>query len=261
MRIHRDLETQQYYWPVKNSAAAIVSGALLMPGVTAETDLGVLIPASGAGADAVGILQGPVAAADVNTLVAGTAWLVKEVVPVAPMRIIRAAYDFGSAVATGNTSSGTTVTITSLEDNIDTSYLYIYSGTAIGQLQYLATSSSGSAVTKTAFSPAVSSTDTFIKILRLFHKLHVLSTNVDKLGTTAAVGTWKICVMQNYIRYGGITSVMVPCAPTLGANGVGVTGGFPAFTVASGLTGLNNYSDLEFQADIAIRNSAAYVSA
>lgn len=255
MRVHRDLETQQYYWPVKNTAALVKSGSLLMPGVTAETDLGVLIPATSDCADSIGILQADILAADTNLLVAGTAWLVKEVVPVAPMRIIRCAYDTSDTMAVASTST-TTVTITSLEDNIDTSYLYAVSGTGIGSLAYVAQSSSGSCVTKTA--TGWDSTTTAIKILRLFHKLAKINSTSDKIGTDAAAGTWKIDILQNYIQRGGITSILCPTAPQIGTNAAASSA---VFTVGDNLTGLNLYGDLLFSADLAIRNSGAYVSA
>lgn len=238
MRVTRRSDTQEYYWPVKNTAAAIADGAILMPGVTAETDLGVLIPGTSAIADAIGTLTGPIAATDTNTLVNGTAWLVKNVSPIVPMSIVRVDYDTADTAAVASTS-GTTVTITSLEDNIDTSYLYAVSGTGAGLLAFVATSASGSCVTKTATS--WDSTTTVIKILRLFHPLVKINSTSDKIGTDAAAGSWTVVVLQNYVS--NIQRVSQVLDPTVHDNISGLSA-----------TGVGT----RFYADVAVRNSAAY---
>lgn len=236
MRVLRDLETQQYFWPVKHGGATIVDGALLMPGVTAETDLGVLILATSAGADAVGLLQGSLASTVSDTLVAGTVWNQRLVHPVTPMRIIDAAYDLTDTAAVAS-SSGTTLTITSLEDNIDTSYVYGVAGTGIGGLYFVAQSSSGSCVTKTA--TGYDSTTTVIKIPRLFHQLVKLNAASDKIGTDAAAGSYTCVVLQNKIQRNGAIEILDPVKH-------------------SGLTGLNAFGDLGFRAEIACRNATPY---
>lgn len=238
MRVNRRSDTQEYYWPVKNTAAAIADGALLMPGVTADTDLGVLIPATSAAADAIGTLTGPILATDTNTLVAGTAWLVKPVSPIAPVAVVRVDYDLTDTAAVAS-NSGTTLTITSLEDNIDTSWAYATSGTGAGELSYLASSASGSATQKTAM--GWSSDTTVIKILRLFHPLAKLNSTSDKIGTDAAAGSWTIVVLQNYIS--NIARVSEVLDPTKHDNLDGLS--------ASGM-------GTRFYADVAVRNSAAY---
>lgn len=240
MRVTRRSDTQEYYWPVKNTAAAIADGAILMPGVTAETDLGVLIPGTGAIADAVGTLTGPILAADTNTLVDGTAWLTKPVCPIAPMAVVRVDYDLVDDADVASTS-GTTVTISSLEDNIDTSYLYAVSGTGAGLLAFVATSASGSCVTKTA--TGWDSTTDVIKILRLFHQLAKINSTSDKIGTDAAAGSWTIVVLQNYISHVGRPSDVLDPTKHDNLSGLSATG-----------------MGTRFYADVAVRNSAAFTT-
>jgi len=239
MQVMRDLETQQYFWPVKHGGTTIVDGALLMAGVTAETDLGLLILATSAGADVMGILQGQLASTVTDSLAAGTVWNQRLVHPTTPMRVIRCKYDTADTAAVVSTST-TTVTITSLEDNIDTSYLYAVSGTGIGTLAFVATSASGSCVTKTA--TGWDSTTTVIKILRLFHQVAKLNTTSDKIGTDAAAGSYTLLILQNTISYGGIGAE--PLDPTKHDN----------------LTLLSNYGDIAFHAQIAVRNSGPYTT-
>lgn len=238
MEIIRDLNTLQYTWPIKNSAAAMVDGALLMPGVTADTDLGVLIVASGAGADTVGTLMGAIAATATNTLVAGTAWLTRNVVPAFNGVLIRAENDQTDTMAVVSNSS-TTLTITSLEDNIDTSWIYAVGGTGVGKLSYLASSASGSATQKTAM--AFDSTTTVIKILRLFHQLTKVTTAADKFGTDAAAGSFTCVVLQNWIK--NTNRVFEVLDPTVHDNLSGLS--------ATGLA-------TKFYTDVCIRNTAAY---
>lgn len=238
MRVKRRGDTLAYTWPVKNSAALIKDGAALMPGVTAETDLGVLIPTTGAGADTIGFLVGKMAATETNTLVAGTAWKTWPVTPCGPMTVVECDYDLTDTMAVASTST-TTVTITSLEDNIDTSWLYAVSGTGAGLLAFLATSASGSAVSKTA--TGWDSTTTCVKILRLFHQLAKINSTSDAIGTDAAAGSWTIVVLQNWI-----SNIQRPAEildPTVHDNLSGLSA-----------TGVGT----RFYADIAVRNSAAF---
>ena len=94
MKVLSKLDTQYYKWPVRDGGTDIPDGALLMPGVTAGTDLGVLIVAATAGADAIGVLQGLRDASETDdTVVAGTAWNTELAVPAVRGTIVRAEYD------------------------------------------------------------------------------------------------------------------------------------------------------------------------
>jgi hypothetical protein len=228
----------QYFWPIKNGAAAISEGALLMAGITADTDLGVLIPATTAGTDAVGVLDQAIASTDTNTLVTGTAWLTRPVTPCVPMLGLEVDYDQTDTMAVASTST-TTVTVTSLEDNIDTSWLYAVSGTGVGKLAYLASSAAGSATSKTATS--WDSTTVLIKILRLFHQLAKINTTADKIGTDAGAGSWTILILQNWLANNQYGAVVLD--PTKHDNITGLNA-----------TGLGT----RFYADVGVRNAGQY---
>lgn len=235
MQVKRDLETQQYYWPVKHGGTTIVDGALLMAGTSAATNLGVLVLASSAAADSIGILQGQLASTVTDTLVDGTVWQQRLVHPGTPMRVIGVPYDTSDTAAVASTST-TTVTITSLEDDIDTSYLYAVSGTGAGLIAFLAASASGSATSKTA--TGWDSTTTVIKILRLFHQLAKLNSTSDKIGTDAGAGSWTCLILQNTVHFGGRSEVMDP-------------------TKHDNLN-ISAYADARFTADVGIRNAGPY---
>lgn len=179
--------------PVYAASVDLADGSLLMPGVTAETDLGLAIVAASAGADAIGVLKGTVSTA-ADSAADGTAWVYKKVELVDRVEILEVEYDQTDTMAVASTS-GTTVTITSLEDNIDTSWLY---STVSKNLFFIATSASGSCVTKTA--TGWTSADTVIKILRIFHPLVKLNTAGTKIGTDAAAGSWTVAILENWFE-------------------------------------------------------------
>ncbi len=227
-------------WPIK-TAADISNGALLMPGVTAETDLGTLILASTAGADSVGTMAGLFDYSVVGTsAVDGSTWVTAPVKPNFDAVVMEAEYDQSDTMALASDESTKTITITSLEDNIDTSYLYCVSGTGIGQLRFVDTSASGSCTIATAGNPEWDAADTCIKILRLFHPLAKLNTAATKIGTDAAAGSWTIAVIQNYIERQGRRQFMDP-------------------TKHDGLNSLNATNlNTKFIAHLVVRNNLAY---
>jgi hypothetical protein len=197
-----------------------------MPGVTAETDDGVLINVTATGVnDLVGVLiELHNYGASGDALVNGTVpWFtVKAGNTQAPARdvefldtatLVRVPYSFTDTM-TAVSSSGTTVTVTSLEDNIDTGWLYVVSGTGLGQLEFMAQSSSGSAVTATAFGTALDTTSLMIKILPLYHQLvkyDIATATVEtKLGTDAAVGSGRFNIILNHIVRNGLDEILNP---------------------------------------------------
>ena len=190
-------------WPVRNGGTRISYGGLLMPGVTAATDMGTLIQASGAAAGLAGRIKKDFPTTVTDTNVNGTVWNLFDVELNTPAYVDTVLYDTATTAAVASTS-GTTVTITSLENNIPTSYLYATGGTGAGLLAFIATSSAGSCVTKTA--TGWDSTTTVIKILRLFHKLLAISVvagQPDKLGTQAGAGSWTAIVLNNKFKSNG----------------------------------------------------------
>ncbi len=207
MRLSREIEKLNQHFPVKHAAVTLQVGALMMAGVTAETDLGVAIVATSAGADVIGVLKEQFASTSTDTAVAGTTWTRKAIEVAVPMFVLDSDYDLADTAAVASTSS-TTVTITSLEDNIDTSYLYAVSGTGAYQINFLATSASGSCVTKTA--TGWDSTTTVVKVLRIFHQLVKLNTAATKIGTDAAAGSYTALVLNNYVIRAGKRFMLDP---------------------------------------------------
>lgn len=180
-------------FPVYAASANLPVGTLLMPGVTAETDLGAAILMTSAGADTIGILKDAVTTA-LDCALDGTAWRYAKVEMCDRYSILEMEYDQADTMAVASTS-GTTVTITSLEDNIDSSWLY---STVTKTLFYVATSTSGSCVTKTA--TGWTSADTVIKILRIFHPLAKINAAATKIGTDAAAGSWTVVILENWFE-------------------------------------------------------------
>ena len=189
--------------PLYGAAADIADGALIMPGVTAETDLGLFIVGTNtaAGVDALGVLQGLHDYSVVgDSATAGTSWVFGDVELCDQYQPVWIEYDQSDTAAVASTSS-TTVTITSLEDNIDTSYLVKTDGAGTCHTAYLTASASGSASSKTATGWAAA--DTVIKVLRLGHQVAKLNTAADKIGTDAAAGTWTVFVLENWFEAAG----------------------------------------------------------
>ena len=199
------------------------NGAVLMPGVTAATDLSAFILASGAAANAIGLTSSAYVFATQGSSKPsdGSSYVEQEIVKIQPGDEIAAVYDQSSVISV-TSFSGATYTITSLENTINGSWLYAVGGTSAGLLSFLITSSAGSAVGKSTPATAPDSTTTVIKILREGHALLTLNSTADKLGTAAAAGslTWK--VIRNEININGAGWVRMN--PTIHDNltGLGV---------------------------------------
>lgn len=228
--------------PVSGGGSAISSGALLKRGATPASDNGMLIPATGSSAtpDIIGILRGPHATAD-DTLINGTVFTTKPVDILVPYRIVRAEYSVasGDLITCTQAVTTTTMTVTSLEDDIDSAFLYVVSGTGAGQLVYLTASASGSCTLKAAFGTSLDTTSKFIKILPRFHQLGSWTSDGTKLSSQAAAGATKIIVIDSFIVRNGHEQQLNP-------------------VVHSGLTGLNSLASLKFEANIAIRDTIPY---
>lgn len=100
--------------------------------------------------------------------------------------------------------STTTLTVTSLEDNIDGGWVYVADASANalarGQLRYLSASASGSATTDSAPTVATATSDTFIKILPIAHRLTEMNAAGTGLMTVAIAGTGvALTIVENYI--------------------------------------------------------------
>ena len=194
-------------FPITGEGTNVVDGALITRGITAGTDLGVAIVSGAAGLNAVGCLLGlytSTSAIDADPE-AGTLYPQVEVEVALPGAQIAAEYALDAANDIDVASATSTViTITSLEDNIDSSWIYVSAGTGAGQLNYLVASAAGNCTIKNATGlTTLDSTSKVIKILRLFHALLYMVTDRSKLSSQAAVGTFAARVLRNQIKYAG----------------------------------------------------------
>lgn len=204
--------------PVSGAGSNIAVGTLLVPGASGGTNFGVAIPGSAtsgaSGTRIIGLLDGLH-----NYSVSGdatTATLVNwypqfcspGASPVHGVELIDTAvmvamdYSLVSTVAVASAST-VTLTITSFEANYDSGFVYVNAGTGIGQLGFVASSSSGSCVLTSALTTQVDSTSKLTKIMPYF-----LDTPVFKIGTTtqplildstAATGTGRGVCLGSFI--------------------------------------------------------------
>lgn len=239
MKILHAEDTSTLKLPVYTGGAAIVKGALLSPGTTEGQDSGALIASVATGVDAYGVLDEPIAATDTDSDLSDDAdWGTFLVTRYIPGMIIRVEYDMtatGLVFSTGGAAAATTVVGTSLEDNF-TGWLYIRSGTGIGQLRKVISATTTTYTIGTAWTTAVAATDTAIKILPIGWQVGLMTTAKDKMNSEEAAGTWKINVVRNWIRYGG--------------NLMELEQGNH-----SSLNSLNDYNDLTFYSDVVLRDS------
>ena len=180
--------------PITGGGSNINDGALIAPGLTG--DLGRVTISPAGGADAIGTLQGAHVTAD-DSLLNGTVWTFADIEISDKVSMVEIAYDLTDDIDVASTAT-TTVTITSLENNIDNGWLFATSGTGAGLLAFLVASASGSATSLTA--TGWDSTTDVIKILPIGHPLALLTATRDDLGSQAAVGTWTIFVVENYFE-------------------------------------------------------------
>ena len=230
--------------PVYGASADILEGALLKVGTTPGTDNGALIKASGFSAtpDIVAVLRElHDYSVSGDTLIAGTSFVTRACQLVAPVRVIRIKYSLANAdlIVCTQAVSTTTMTVTSLEDDIDAAFLYVDEGTGLGQTNYLTASASGSCTLKAAFGTSLDTTSYFAKILPRFHDLIGFNSDGTMLASQAAAGAVKGMILDTWIQRNGTIQQMDP-------------------TKHAALTGLNSVTDLAFFQDIVIRDSAFY---
>lgn len=196
--------------PFTGKGSVVADEAYVIPGVTQGTDLGLAIPySSGAPANIVGRLLGASAVAN-DSVQAGTLWSYREVELLDSIELVEMDYSMATADLLAVTSvSGTTVTITSLENNADGGWMYAVSGTGAGLLAFCTAINSGTATTKTA--TGWDSTTKVIRIHRFGHGLITLNSNVNSIKSTAAAGSFTAFNFENYIDFqgNGISKVLL----------------------------------------------------
>lgn len=208
------------------------NGELLMKGTTdpdSNADQGIsLITAFGTttaeAVDAVGILQdvryqsGGIAPTAVYATATNGPYYGKVIIN--PFAIYLAEYDQSDAITITSTST-TTLTVGSLEDDIDGSFVY-FVGThtgVTGSLRAITASASGSCTMDSALTTTGVSTDTIIRThmpLSLYNKLNDEATG---LSTTAAIGTTvTLRTVENYIQADNIPFAPLRKASHKGKN-------------------------------------------
>ena len=95
-----------YRLPLYGAAADIADGALIMPGTTAETNLGLFIVATGAAADSVGILRGIHDFSAVgDSATDGTSWVLGDVELHDSYKVVQFEYDTSDTMAVASNSN------------------------------------------------------------------------------------------------------------------------------------------------------------
>lgn len=183
--------------------ATMNKGALVIAGPTTGTNFGIAKLAAMPFTDAIGIMEEPILSTQVPSVQSTGVTLLHKVI-VNPFAVYRCEYSQAVAdTLTGATSATTVYSLTSIED-LTGGWVYVISGQAKGQLQYIVSQSSGVLNTLTAFSPVVATGDYVLKIGKQFDKLRDLNATMDLFGgagqSGAAAGTGIITILDTYIQ-------------------------------------------------------------
>ena len=204
MEVFRSFGGGDFYprkFTVHHAATSVVAGALVMRGATAETDKGMAVVGAGALVDSIGVLLTAALSSVTDSNADGTAEIRRDVA-IAPAGSYLIEYSQAAADDVDVTSSaGTTITVGSLEDDIDGGFIMVVnSDRSNRELRLLTASASGSATMKSALTTALTSADHIIKILPRFHQLAAVNTAATMLTSGAAAGSARVCVVENYIQ-------------------------------------------------------------
>jgi hypothetical protein len=237
----KDVNNPIYNLPVYGAAADIARGAFLKRGATPATMNGALVGVSGDGAhpDLIGrLLEMLDYSEDGETVVAGTSFVTKPVELASHFKIFRIEYSLATAdlIQCTQAVSTTSMTVTSLEDDIDAAFFYVDEGTGAGQTNYLTASTTGACTLKAAFGTSLDTTSYFAKILPRFHPFVELSTDGTKLRSGANVPSQPAIVIDSYIMRNNRIEQLNP-------------------TKHAALTGLNSLRSIRFFADVAFRDT------
>jgi hypothetical protein len=211
------LQDRHMSLPVFGNGSDIQKGALLSRGATPATNNGMLILSANPAVDAIGTLEElHDYSVSGDTLINGTSFVTRSVSLYTQFPLFRAEFSQDSADLITCTQAVTTTTMTvgSLEDNIDGAFIYVVSGTGAGQTNYLTASAAGSCTLKAAFATSLDTTSKFIKIIPRFHKLAVFNSAVTKLSSTAAAGSTPVLVLDILIDSPQIANGPVSLDPT-----------------------------------------------
>jgi len=192
-------------------ATSLVAGEMIMRGGAGGTTNAYYVSAAGGSNaatdadDALGVLQEAPADSTITTA-AGNAFA-KCIINQDAVYIAEYLQTSGNVIDVTTASTSTTLTITSLEDNIDGGWVYFTNKTTAaalgaGELRYLTASASGSA---TLSAVTVDTSSDCIKILPLNHQLVALSADATALTSIAAASsTTDLMNIENFIQVNGV---------------------------------------------------------
>lgn len=213
---------------IDGAGSDIVEGALLMPGVSDETNRGVLIQASGAALNAVGILKqkhtgGALYDAASDTGLIYNTRLVQAILPgdqvVGDLSFLAA-----DDVAVASYTSAT-ATITSMEDDMDGGWAYCYSGTGAGQLGYITSAATTGITFKAALTTALDNTSLLMVLRPNYWALTALNAAADGIRTLNTVGTLPWHITASEVKLPGSEGwVKLDYTKHSGLSGLNVTG-------------------------------------
>lgn len=215
----QDLPSRLMLLPVSGAGSDVPAGTLMMPGVTVDVNIGVLIPITAtSNARAVGIMSGLhdfSVTGDCTYVTTSVDWFApyanperaKKVQLLDNCTVIKADYDLAATGISVASATSTVITITNYEDEREDAFFYVRAGTGIGQVLFIGASAAGSATLNTASSTTLDSTSRLVSILPFFYETPVwlvhTATVGNKLASTAAVGTGRAVVLsRNMVRNG-----------------------------------------------------------
>lgn len=262
-QVIRSLPHNYMILPFTGAGGNIAAGAVVIAGSTDGTNTGVAInggtDAGASGKPIVGFLNDKHVFATSGD--ATTATLVNWFAPyggttdaTAPSHkvellmnatIAQMDYDLTSTVAVASATS-TVLTITSAEAALDGGFVYVNAGVGIGQLCFIASSTTSDLTVSSAMGTTCTSTSKLTKILRHFHRLPVFvaatTTAPTLLNSTAAVGTGRAVNLGSYIVRNGLIDRLDPKA-------------FHNTTGLNSISSLRFFSHLQFQNTVFSANS------
>ena len=259
-QVVRSMPHTYYTFPVSGNGSNIPAGTLMITGYTAATDKGVAIPAdSTAGASThtlIGVLAekhiyancGDALTQTLGYWYDGFGGLVLSTAPSHKIEladtsvILSVDYAISTATAIAIASATSTVlTISTLEADLDGGFVYVNAGTGIGQLEFIKSSASNTAITvASAMGTTCDNTSTLIRVYPNFYSTPVWKVNSTTAPTlidsTGGAGTGRAVVLGSYIVRNGLDQRLDPK-------------GF------HNTTGLNSLSSLRFYSHVQLQNT------
>lgn len=209
--------------PLENAGTLIPAGAAVERGSSAGTNAGYGVIAASTINKFLGVTEAAFTVANDNDPPTGLIYNLTDVT-INPDAVYQAEYSQTTGLTVASVSSGNP-TITSLEA-IDGGWILVVSGPAVGYLGYAKSVSTGAVTLKTP-NTAITTASKIIKINPLYVTKMDLTTNATAiLGTTAALGSGLIRLLENYVKAPGFDLVMLD--PTKHDNITFATG-FKAF--------------------------------